>query len=417
MTIMKTLRLYFSILFLLAIQGLPAQETIKTMFYNVFNYPSAPTPNRAQILSDILDEYQPDIFMICEVETEAGADDILNNALNNNGIIYERAPFVANQSSNSELQQMVYFKSSKFSLETTDVIVTTVRDINRYQLKLLTDDHQTNPIYIDLYVAHLKSSTGPANRQIRLEMVQAFTATLGNLDPNSYVIFAGDLNLYNANEPAYQELLNPNNPITFVDPLDAPGAWQDNPNFAYLHTQSTRLSSAGFGGGAGGGLDDRFDFILISENMLDSPELMYVEDTYKAFGNNGNCLNNRIDSPDCDGYYSATLRSNLYWMSDHLPVIMDLQTDRTFLSNPTVSMPELITFPNGNMTTGYLTVQVHPSIQQEAGFKIYNVMGQKINHISNQNQQQYSIDVSGFSKGIYYLTSTANNKTYKFIKK
>lgn len=414
---MKTLRLYFSILFLLVFQGLLAQETIKTMFYNVFNYPSAPTPNQAQILSDILEEYQPDIFMICEIETEAGADDILNNALNNNGIIYERAPFVANQSSSSPLQQMVFWKSSKFSLETTDVIVTSVRDINRYQLKFLTEDHETNPLYIDLYVVHLKSSPGPANRQIRLEMVQEFTATLGDLDPNSYLIFAGDLNLYNATEPAYQELLNEDNPITFVDPQDAPGAWQDNPNFAYLHTQNTRLSNSGFGGGAGGGLDDRFDFILISENMLNSPELMYVEDTYKAFGNNGNCLNNRIDSPDCDGDYSATLRSNLYWMSDHLPVIMDLQTDRTFLSNPTVSVQELITFPQGNMASDYLTVQVHSSIQQEVGFKIYSVMGQKINYISSQNQQQYSIDVSGFSKGIYYLYSTANNKTYKFIKK
>ncbi len=403
--------------FLLLFQGVIAQETIKTMFYNVFNYPSAPTPNRAQILSDILDEYQPDIFMVCEIETEAGADDILNNALNNTGIIYERAPFVVNQSSGSPLQQMVYWNSSKFSLETTDVIVTNVRDINRYQLKLLTDDHQTNPVYLDLYVAHLKSSPGPANRQIRLEMVQEFTATLGDLDPDSYVIFAGDLNLYNANEPAYQELLNPNNPITFVDPLDAPGAWQDNPNFAYLHTQSTRLSNAGFGGGAGGGLDDRFDFILISENMLNTPEMMYVEDTYIAFGNNGNCLNNRIDSPDCDGDFGSTLRSNLYWMSDHLPVIMDLQTDRTFLSNPTVSAPELITFPYGNMTGNYLTIQVHPSIQLEAGFKIFNVMGQKMENISNQNQDRYTIDVSGFSNGIYYLTSTANNKTYKFIKK
>jgi hypothetical protein len=69
------------------------------------------------------------------------------------------------------------------------------------------------------------------------------------------------------------------------------------------------------------------------------------------------------------------------------------------------------------MTGNYLTIQVHPSIQQEAGFKIFNVMGQKMENISNQNQHQYKVDVSHFSNGIYYLTSTANNKTYKFIKK
>jgi endonuclease/exonuclease/phosphatase family metal-dependent hydrolase len=412
------LRKFILLSFLLVFQGVIAQETIKTMFYNVFNYPSAPTPNRAQILSDILDEYQADIFMVCEVETQAGAVDILNDALNNTSIIYEKAPFVINQSSNSPLQQLVYFKSSKFSLELSEVIVNNVRDINRYKLKLLSEDHQTNPLYIDLYVAHLKSSPGPANRQIRLEMVQEFTATLGDLDPNSYVIFAGDLNLYNATEPAYQELLSVDNPITFVDPLDAPGAWQDNPNFAYLHTQSTRLSNAGFGGGAGAGLDDRFDFILISENMLDSPELMYVEDTYKAFGNNGNCLNNRIDSADCDGDFGQALRSNLYWMSDHLPVVMNLQTDRVLSTNTSITNVELIKFPYGNMTNQNLAISVDPSIQQEIEFNIFNVLGQNIKSIPNNGQTDYSVDVSTFPQGIYYLTTTTQNiKTFKFIKK
>ncbi len=412
------LRKFILLSFLLLFQGVIAQETIQTMFYNVFNYPSAPTSNRPQILAEILNEYQPDIFMVCEVETESGADDILNNALNITSVTYERAPFVPNQSGPSELQQMVYFKSSKFSLEHSEVIVTNVRDINRYQLKLLSEDHETNPLFIDLYVAHLKSSPGPANRQLRLEMVQEFTGTLGDLDPDSYVIFAGDLNLYNATEPAYQELLSPDNPITFTDPLDAPGAWQDDPDFAYLHTQSTRLSNAGFGGGAGAGLDDRFDFILISENMLDSPELMYVEGSYKAFGNNGNCLNNRIDSPDCDGDFGQQLRSNLYWMSDHLPVIMNLETDRVLSTNASITNLELIKFPHGNMTNQNLTISVDARIQKEIEFKIFNVLGQKIQSIPNNGQTDYSIDVSTLSQGIYYLTTTTqNNKTFKFIKK
>lgn len=404
--------------FLFLFQSVFSQETIKTMFYNVFNYPSAPTQNRAQLLSDILDEYQPDIFMVCEVETEVGSVDILDNALNNNGTLYEKAPFVLNQSSDSDLQQMVYFKSSKFSLEQSDVIVTEVRDINRYLLRLLSEDHQSDPLFIDLYVAHLKSSTGPANRLARLEMVEEFTQTLGDLDPNSYVIFAGDLNIYNATEPAYQELLSPDNPITFVDPLDDPGSWQDDPDFAYLHTQSTRLSNSGFGGGAGAGLDDRFDFILISENMKTSTELRYVENTYKAFGNNGNCLNNRIDSADCEGEYSMELRSDLYWMSDHLPVVMDLVTDRVLTTNELISDKELIQFPNGNMTNEYLSVAVDESIQQDISFAVYNVLGQQIQLIPNSGQTHYSIDVSGLSQGIYYLsTTTQNNETFKFIKK
>ncbi|OIP50150.1 MAG: hypothetical protein COZ75_00055 [Flavobacteriaceae bacterium CG_4_8_14_3_um_filter_34_10] len=402
----------------LIFQGAFSQEVIKTMFYNVFNYPSAPTPNRAQILSDIIAFYDPDIFMVCEIETEEGADDILNNALNNTGNIYERSPFVANQSGISELQQMVFFKASKFFLETTDVIVTTIRDINRFQLKLLTDDQQNNPVFLDLYVAHLKSSTGSANQQLRLQMVSEFTATLPNLDPNSYVIFSGDLNLYTSSEPAYQELLNPNNAITMADPLDAPGSWHDNPNFAYLHSQSTRLSNVGFGGGAGGGLDDRFDYILVSENMLQNPEMLYLQDTYKSFGNNDNCLNNRIDSPDCDGFYSQALRDRLYLMSDHLPIVMQLQTNQTFLSTPDFTNSNLIQFPSGNVATNYLNIQVDNRIQKEIAFDIYNVFGQKITSIKNNNTLQYKVDISSYASGMYYLIpNQISNKTYKFLKK
>tara|TARA_R110000850_G_scaffold274786_2_gene412794 strand:+ start:25793 stop:27040 length:1248 start_codon:yes stop_codon:yes gene_type:complete len=414
--LLRKIILLFSFLFIF--HGVFSQGTIKTMFYNVFEFPEAPPSNRTELLRDIIQFYDPDIFMICELQNDLGADLILNNSLNIDNVLYERAPFIANQSGPAELHQMVFFKSDKFSLETVDVIVTNVRDINRYQLKVNTDDQATNPLFIDLYVAHLKSSTGTANQQERLQMVTQFTDYISNLDASSYFIFAGDLNVYTASEPAYQHLLNPGNPVTFQDPLDAPGSWQDNANFAYLHTQSTRLSSGGFGGGAGAGLDDRFDFILLSENMFDNPELMYVEDTYKAFGNNGNCLNNRIDSPDCDGFYDQNLRDRLYLMSDHLPVVMDLQTDRNILSNTSVAQSELIKFPRGNMAADYLYIQVDPSIQQNIAFEIFNVLGQRIKSVKNNNSTEYQVNVSGFAKGIYYITSThLGNTTYKFIKK
>lgn len=44
------------------------------MFYNVFKFPNSLPQNRQLILRDILDEYKPDLFMICELVTENGAD-------------------------------------------------------------------------------------------------------------------------------------------------------------------------------------------------------------------------------------------------------------------------------------------------------------------------------------------------------
>ncbi|WP_339610729.1 T9SS type A sorting domain-containing protein [uncultured Planktosalinus sp.] len=407
---------YILFLLLVSFQGVFAQETIKTMFYNVFDFPSAPPSNRPELLKNILNTYQPDIFMICELENEFGADLILNNSLNSTSTTYSRAPYFDNQSGNAELQQLIFYKSEKFTLAAIDIITTTVRDINRYRLLLHTDDQSTNPLYLDIYVTHLKSSTGTSNQQLRLQMVTQLTNYLAAIDSDSYVIFAGDLNVYSASEPAYQHLLDPDNSITFADPIDAPGSWNNNASFSYLHTQSTRLSSSGFGGGAGGGLDDRFDFILISENMLDNPEMMYVENSYKAYGNNSNCFNDRIDSPDCNGVFEQSLRDNLYLMSDHLPVVMELQTDRT-LSTSTIAFLEPITFPKGTITSDVLELKVSNEIKNQLDFHIYNVLGQQIKTIYNSNTQQVNIDVSGVAPGIYYLKVSPYNKTYKFIKR
>ena len=43
-----------------------SQDNYKLMFYNVLNYPTQAPANRIQHLQTILDDYRPDIFMICE---------------------------------------------------------------------------------------------------------------------------------------------------------------------------------------------------------------------------------------------------------------------------------------------------------------------------------------------------------------
>ena len=48
----------------------------------------------------------------------------------------------------------------------------------------------------------------------------------------------------------------------------------------------------------------------------------------KLLGNNANCFNLNISDETCTGEYSQTLRNQLYSMSDHLPVIMKLETTK-----------------------------------------------------------------------------------------
>lgn len=141
--------------------SLSAQENIKLMFYNVLNFPlEDAVPNRLQYLELILDDYRPDLFMICELNNESGADSILNalQFLNPN---YDRAVFEFNTSDDTlsdqnDLQQMLYYDSSKFILESQTPVTTIFRDFNHYQLKLNTVNQNTNPILLDVIVCHLK---------------------------------------------------------------------------------------------------------------------------------------------------------------------------------------------------------------------------------------------------------------------
>ena len=384
----------FLFAFTLSCFAVNAQSTIKTMVYNLLEFPSAYPPNREVLLGEILDQYEPDIFMVCELESENGAARILNTSLNDDGINFEMAPFEPSQSGDPEHQQLLFYRKGMFTLEASAVMPTAVRDINHYTLKLNTADQQTDPVYVEVFVTHLKSSQGTANKQLRLEMVQAFTAKLESLDPNSFVIFAGDFNLYTATEPAYQELLDPTNAIVMVDPIDRPGSWNNNINFQDIHSQSTRISSGPFGAGAGGGLDDRFDFIVISENMQSNPKLKYITDTYKAFGNNGNCYDNSINSPDCAGEFSTELRGNLYNMSDHLPIVLDLETNKQIVlgANDFTIKPSIVL--ENTLVQHKLHIRLNSNLSENVSFEVYNVLGQKLLEFTSEYSNYISIDVS-----------------------
>ncbi len=392
-----------------------AQQTINVMFYNLLEFPISPPGGRDVILKNILNEFEPDIFMVCELQNETGADMILNTSLNDEGIDFERAEFVLNQSGASNLQQLLFYRSTMFSLESQEIITTSVRDINKYILKLNTTDQQTDPIYLYVYIAHLKSSQGTANQNLRLEMMYEFTDDLATIPANSFVIFGGDYNLYTSSEPAYQELLDVTNAIVMKDPADMPGSWNNNENFQIIHTQSTRIQAGS--AGAGGGLDDRFDFITFSENFETNSTLYYIPDTYKSFGNNGNCFNKNISSATCTGEFSQTLRNNLYSMSDHLPVVLQLETTKEFVLTNTDFTVDKTVIIQKNPVENYLIISSNQV--SLSTITLYNMMGQVVRHVSQTDDSNtVSVDVSGLSSGLYYVTTNILGSTpLKFIKK
>ncbi|OUR97678.1 hypothetical protein A9Q86_15810 [Flavobacteriales bacterium 33_180_T64] len=401
-------------------QSLSAQENFKLMFYNVLNFPlEDAVPNRLQYLELVLNDYRPDLFMVCELNNETGANTILSSLQGINSD-YRSAAFELNTSDDTisnqnDLQQLLYYDSSKFSLESQNIVTTIFRDFNHYKLKLNTISQATNPIIIDVIVCHLKASSGTANQASRLEMIEDLIIYLDTFPLDSNIVLAGDFNVYTNSEPAFQRLVDTSNAITFIDPADRIGSWHNNTSYIDVMTQSTRTQT-GFGGSTGG-FDDRFDFIMTSTNMLSNPELSFINNSYKVYGNNANvqCYNQSINSSDCAGAdYSFTIRDALHNFSDHLPVTLELQTNQS-LSLKNVLIEDNIIILGTNSVDNILKLKIKASLQNSLSLSVFNNLGQVIKTI-DVNNTIIHIDTSQFANGIYYITSSKFQfKPLKFV--
>lgn len=171
------------------------------------------------------------------------------------------------------------------------------------------------------YVSHLKASNTGSDASRRGIEAQEIRNDADALGDDVHVIYAGDLNLYTSSEQAWQNLTASGNGQAF-DPVNRVGSWNNNSAFTDVHTQSP-VTSEHFSGQITGGMDDRFDFQLLSGEWLDDEGLSYISGSYHAFGNNNtHGLNNDIS--DGTGASPAVL-SALENSSDHLPVVADYQ--------------------------------------------------------------------------------------------
>lgn len=417
---MKKKLLVILIVCFCAINNVVSQETFKVMFYNLLNFPDQ-SSSKIQNLEIILEDYKPDLFMVCELNNQTGADAILSSLQFINPD-YESAVFVTNSSDDTigdqnYLQNFIYFDSRKFILVSQTQIQTIFRDFNHYTFKLNTTDQISNPIIIHFIVCHLKSSQDNPNPDLRFQMVEDLTNYLDGFPSSDYFILGGDLNIYTNSELAFIELTDATNNITFVDPANRVGNWHNNTAYLDVFTQSTRLTDAL--GGAGGGFDDRFDFILTSENMLTNPDIFYVTSSYQVFGNNGNtnCYNQEINSNSCNGVdFGITIRNALYNMSDHLPVTLELQTNET-LSTSNFNITPTFSISGSNIVKDKLLIQLNTTAFKSDFIFVYNILGQKIESYKVQNLNLLQLNVSNLSNGIYYLiASNFNLNPLKFIK-
>ena len=337
------------IIFLLGISSSFAQtDTLTIVSYNLLNFPdgrddcgtNTVVPNRSDTLRKILAYEKPDIFVACEIQTEAGADSVLTRSLNVYGASNYASAAYHDNSTGGDLQNQLFYNTDKLILKSQDYIVTGIRDIDHYIL--YANDPNLGVYYdttfIEVYMCHLKAGSGSSEQSTRAQQTQLLMDFIATRPTDRHHIVCGDLNVYTSNEQGYSQLVS--GPFGLVDPINSPGSWNNNGSFSSIHTQSTR-TSLNLDCGSKGGLDDRFDQILISQNMISGEDsIKYLNNSYKTLGNDGNHFNSNLIS-GTNTSYPDSLVNALYYMSDHLPV----------------SLKAVITYPTSNGLALYPLIQ------------------------------------------------------------
>ncbi len=305
---------------------------IRLMSYNMLNFPTGNLQGRVDTLENIVSYTRPHLLMIQELKTAEGLAEVTDMMDDIGYGNFASSTFLSQQSApgtSNPLQQAIVYDLNVFRMKSESYVLTDVRDINEYVLYLndpeLEQGADTTFLYV--YVAHLKSSEGADNVQARLDMVNNLVTHFQNIPANANVIFAGDFNLYTNTEPAFVAATNTDNEIVLKDPFQSYGDW---PGASFAHkeilTQCTRISQF-MNDGAGGGIDDRFDFILFSENLMNqSADLHYTEDSFISLGNTGGCYNQDITDCITGNEVPFDVLQSMYYMSDHIPQICQLST-------------------------------------------------------------------------------------------
>lgn len=316
-----------------------APDTARIATYNILHY-GQPGPNRYDVknlyLQPILAEMKPSIIVFLEVDT------FLNAAFDsiNTNMPYPMQHGPVHNSKHTDILDGLFWKVNKFALTQNTVITNQVRDIVAYDL-YYTDQQPgmlTDTVWLKVITAHLKSSNSVSDRNVRAQETQTVAQYLSNLPDSTNVVMMGDFNLYNSSEVAYQNLIAPtNNSGRLNDPLQMPGNWDGNQAFTTIHTQSPRTAQLS-DWGAGGGLDSRFDFVLISDAMLNGWKgIQYIPGSYTAMGNDGQHFNKAIIDTPLSLNLPLNVVQALYFCADHLPVYADFSIHPKPYSGPTIT--------------------------------------------------------------------------------
>jgi hypothetical protein len=314
---------------------------------------------------------------------------------------------------------MLYYNSDKLELKWQGNVQTWPRQTDVY--KLFYKSHELvkgDTTFITCFVTHLKagnSSEDAASRGVAASQIMNY---IKNRNIQGNILLMGDLNVYTSAEAAIQTFTTPTTTdVRFYDPVDALGGWHDNNNYSKYHTQSTMISGDCH---SGGGMDDRFDLILATNPILEGTQgALYVEDSYWAYGQDGNRLNKSLISPLNESLPSSVINA-LYYNSDHLPVVMKLFVDATPLVGNEILSDKKSQIRFQNPFDNSIIIWNDLSKPEATRIRVVNILGSLVfdKNVTLFPGEELNFDAQKLNKGLYFveISSSGFRDVIKLIK-
>jgi hypothetical protein len=343
--------------------GSVASAQLRVATWNVSTYTSGRTAEMQTAVYGVFQgrSMSPDVLIGQEYVSAAAVTvylSILNTAPGSPGD-WGAAPFF----NGNDTDNAFFYRTSKVQFLAATVVSVGSgglsnhpRDVTRYDVRPV--GYTGAGATLACYSTHMKAGSSTDDQNQRLIEANAIRANSQGLNAAWNYILAGDFNIQSSNQAAYQSLLSTSPSAgRFVDPIATPGSWNNSSTYRFVHTQSP----GGLDPGVTGGMDDRFDFILLSPSLANGSGFDYIGNaaapyststwndpnhSYRCWGNDGTSFNDILtisgnamvgsviaqalhDAPGGDG------------SGGHLPVFLDLRVPPEVASVATIDFGQV----------------------------------------------------------------------------
>jgi endonuclease/exonuclease/phosphatase family metal-dependent hydrolase len=327
-----------SILLLAFVPATTAHAQLRVATWNLTNFNGEDANRNAALRTALFAEYEgrslrPDVLVVQEVTgfLAAGRLPGILNADPRGGQDWALAPFIDGPTTDSAL----LYRTSRAAV--LDVVIASAgggaplppRNTMRFDLSIAG---YGTPV-LSLYSTHMKAGTSGGDQDRREAEARAIRDDAQSLPGGTHVMLLGDFNMQTSSEDAYGELIDSqaDNNGRFFDPIASPGSWNNSSLFRFIHTQDPTSQ-----------MDDRFDLILVNDDLFDGEGVDYLGDvatpfsrttfddpnhSYRSWGNDGSTFDGPIRTTGnamVGPTIAQALRDAPGGTLGHLPVFLDL---------------------------------------------------------------------------------------------